>query len=291
MQNGSAIQTAPLTNSISPLKATEAMVKSGYFSDVRSMAQGYVKVLAGEELGLTPFASMTGLTIIEGKLGMTANLMATLLQEHTDYDYKVVESTNEKAVIEFYVHREGRDDLIGISEFEIADAQRAGLVKQKSNWEKWPKAMCFARALTQGIRTYCPIVTKGSPAYTVEELGVEVNEAGDAVNVPATQPNEADFGEEVADAQVVETLDEDKVQHLVQGVKAIGMSLDDLNMMLGSSGIDAADPVEGPAAHFRTFTEEQFETVRSELDALANLQAESEADSVVAEAEEVEAVQ
>jgi hypothetical protein len=275
---GAVVQAAPLTNAISPLKATEAMVKSGYFKDVKSLAQGYVKVLAGEELGLTPFASMTGLTIIEGKLGMTANLMATLLQEHPLYDYKVVASTNEKCVLEFYARRDGQEQLLGVSEFTIADAKRAGLVKQKSNWEKWPKAMCFARALTQGIRTFCPVVTKGSPAYTVEELGVEVNEAGEPVDPPATQPNEADFDEVVADPQ--DSLDEDKVAHLAAGVELLGMSLDDLNMLLGAKGIDAADPVVGYRAHFATFSEDQFEVVCAELDRLATLEDEADADAV-----------
>jgi hypothetical protein len=284
-QPGAAVQAAPLTNAISPLKATEAMVKSGYFKDVKSMAQGYVKVLAGEELGLTPFASMTGLTIIEGRLGMTSNLMATLLQEHPDYDYKVVESSNEKCVLEFYALREGREDQLGVSEFAIADAERAGLVKQKSNWEKWPKAMCFARALTQGIRTFCPVVTKGSPAYTVEELGVEVNESGEPVNTPVTQPNEAGFDEEVAEVQA--SLDEDKIEHLAAGVEALGMNLDDLNMLLGANGIDAADPVEGYRKHFATLTEEQFEVVRVELDRLATLDAEAQADAEMVEDAEV----
>jgi hypothetical protein len=232
-----------------------------------------VKVLAGEELGLTPFASMTGLTIIEGKLGMTSNLMATLLQEHPDYDYKVIEWTNENAVLEFY----RGEELLGTSEFTIADAERAGLVKPSSNWAKWPKAMCFARALTQGIRTYCPLVTKGSPAYTVEELGVEVNESGEAVNPPVTAPNEEGFEE--ATVAVSQSLDPDKVDYLSKGVAALGMSLDEFNMLLGSKGIDAVDPVEGPAKHFARFSEEQFKIVSAELDTLANHDAEATADA------------
>lgn len=151
-------QGGALSNSQGPVKIAEAMFKSGYFPDVKSMAQAVVKVVAGEELGLSPMAAIQGITMIEGKIGMTANLMATLVQQHPDYDYKVIEATDTHAEIDFY--KDG--EIIGKSEFAIADAERAGLVKAKSNWEKWPKAMCFNRCLTQGVRMYCPIVTNGS---------------------------------------------------------------------------------------------------------------------------------
>ena len=39
-------------------KAAQALQKSGYFSDVKTEAQAIVKVMAGAELGLPPFASM-----------------------------------------------------------------------------------------------------------------------------------------------------------------------------------------------------------------------------------------
>jgi hypothetical protein len=40
--------------------AANAMHASGYFGDVKSQAQAMVKVLAGAEIGLPPFASMSG---------------------------------------------------------------------------------------------------------------------------------------------------------------------------------------------------------------------------------------
>jgi hypothetical protein len=44
-----------------------ALFESQYFSDVKSKAQAIVKVMAGNELGLPPFASMTSIHIIKGK--------------------------------------------------------------------------------------------------------------------------------------------------------------------------------------------------------------------------------
>ena len=47
--------------------AANAMHASGYFGDVKSQAQAMVKVLAGAEIGLPPFASMSGIHIVNGK--------------------------------------------------------------------------------------------------------------------------------------------------------------------------------------------------------------------------------
>jgi hypothetical protein len=47
--------------------AANAMHASGYFGDVKSQAQAMVKVMAGAEIGLPPFASMSGIHIVNGK--------------------------------------------------------------------------------------------------------------------------------------------------------------------------------------------------------------------------------
>lgn len=271
------VDVAPLTNATSPMKVAEAMFKSGYFKDVRSMAQSYVKILAGEELGLTPFASMTGLTIIEGRLGFAANLIATLIQEHPDYDYKVKESTNEKCVIEFVRLKEGEEVSLGESVFLVEDAERAGLVRPKSNWEKWPKAMCFNRALTQGARMFCPVVTKGRPAYTPEELGAEVNEFGEPVNVPVPEPNEAAFDGEVADAEV--ELDPEKFERLSHAFKTVAPELQEVQMMLGACGVDSVDSIDGLDDRLRFLTDDQFDQLETELGLYADRVAESDADA------------
>lgn len=279
--NGAAIEAAPLTNAMSPPQVVKALFESGYWGgDVRSLSQAYVKVLAGEEFGLTPFTAMSGITIIEGRLGMTANLMATLLQDHDDYDYRVVESTNERCEITF--HRkigDGYDDVIdlGTSEFTIADAQRAGLVKPKSNWEKWPKAMCFARALTQGIRTYCPAVTRGKPAYTPEELGAAINENGEAVDVAAPDP--IDGTDEGAVTDAVVELDTDRFDHIRKAFDLAGPDLMEVQLMLGACGIDSIDSMDDLEDRLRFLTDEQFDRLLTELNGYADRSAESEADA------------
>ena len=60
-------------------KAAKAMAGSGFFSDTRQVSQAIVKIMAGAELGVGAFASMTGVNIIQGKPAFSANLMASSL--------------------------------------------------------------------------------------------------------------------------------------------------------------------------------------------------------------------
>lgn len=151
---------------------------SGYFDDARAGAQAIVKIMAGSEMGLGLFESMNGFHIIKGKMTMAANLIATLVKRAEGYDYKVLHLDSTACSIEFFHD----DESLGVSEFTIDDAQQAGLVKSDGSWKKWPKNMLFARAISNGVRFYCPEVTNGSPVYTPDELGAEVDEHGEIVD-------------------------------------------------------------------------------------------------------------
>ena len=155
-----------------PREVAQAFQASGLFPDSKSEAQAYVKVIAGQELGIGPMAAMAGINVIQGKVTLSANLLAAQVKRHPAYNYRVKDHTNEVCRIEFFEN----GDPVGVSEFTIQDAKQAG-VAGGQNWRKYPKAMLFARALTQGVRWYCPDVTAGSPAYVPEELEPEVVEA------------------------------------------------------------------------------------------------------------------
>jgi len=151
-------------------QAAGALYKSGYFADAKSEAQAMVKVMAGAELGLPPFAAMTGIHIIQGKPALGANVIATLIKNDLRYDYRVLELSDAICRIEFYEH--GKP--CGVSEFTIADAKKA----QTKNLDKFPKNMLFARAISNGAKWYTPGIFGGAPIYTPEELGAEVDEDG-----------------------------------------------------------------------------------------------------------------
>lgn len=135
----------------------KAVADSGYFGDSRKTQQAVVKILAGQELGIGPIQSMMGLFIVEGRVTVSASLASALLVRAGKYRYRVRKHTHEVCAIEFF---EGEESL-GTSEFTIEDAKRATLVKERSNWVKWPKNMLFARALTNGIRWYAPDALAG----------------------------------------------------------------------------------------------------------------------------------
>ena len=154
-------------------KAANALQKSGYFKDVTSEAQAIVKVMAGAELGLPPFASMTGIHIIQGKPALGSNVIATLIDNDHRYDYKIKKHDAKECIIDFY--RNG--ELHGTSTFTMDEANTAGLTNNPS-WKKFPSDMLFARAITRGARRFAPGIFGGSPIYTPEELGADVDEDG-----------------------------------------------------------------------------------------------------------------
>lgn len=130
------------------------------------IAECAIRLMAGMEAGFSPFASATGIHIIEGKPAFSSNLLAQAVRRHPVYDYRVMENTASVCRIQFTANGQP----LGVSEFTIEMAKRAGLAT-KSIWQKYPEAMLFSRALTAGMRTHCPDALNGAVAYTPEELG------------------------------------------------------------------------------------------------------------------------
>lgn len=143
----------------------KAFAESGMFTDVKTAAQAIVKIQAGAEIGLPPFASMTGIHIISGKPTIGAGLIASSIKGSGKYDYRVKEQTEKVCSIEFYeVNGKSREPL-GVSTFTLEDAKKAGT----KNLEKFPKNMLFARAISNGVKWFCPDVFAG-PVYVPEEM-------------------------------------------------------------------------------------------------------------------------
>lgn len=162
-----------------PMEIGAALFKSGLFPDVKRAEQAVVKVLAGREFGVGPVAAMSGIHIIDGKPSLGANLLAGLVKSSGRYDYEVRKREEDGCELEFFeVARVPASDKfpsgqvkrsVGTISFLKVDATRAGLLG-KGNWRKYPRDMYFARALTAGVRTFCPDLLNGAPAYTPEEL-------------------------------------------------------------------------------------------------------------------------
>jgi hypothetical protein len=148
-------------------RMAEALAKSGAFPDARTAGMAYAKMLIGHDLGLSPTQALMGIYIVEGKPLVGSTLLASFVKRIPGYDYRIVEHDDEHCVIRFFVDGKAcKPDSV----FTIEDARRAGLVKEKSGWTKYPRAMLFARALSQGVRLHMPDATGGVPVYVEGEI-------------------------------------------------------------------------------------------------------------------------
>jgi hypothetical protein len=156
-----------MKNEITTMPVNDIMVmaknfaESGMFTDAKQAVQAFVKIQAGQEIGLPPFASMSGIHIIQGKPTLGAGVIASAVKGSGKYDYKVKEMSEKICSIDFFQGSEN----IGNSTFTIEDAKKA-LTK---NIDKFPKNMLFARAISNGVKWFCPDVFAG-PVYVPEEM-------------------------------------------------------------------------------------------------------------------------
>jgi hypothetical protein len=165
-------------------RVAKAMAASGFFPDAQSISKAVVKIMAGAEIGFGPFASMQGVNIIKGKPSYNANMMASSVKASEKYDYRIVSLTDDKCDLLFFEN--GQE--AGHSVFTIQDARKAGV----SNLDKFPRNMLFARAMSNGVRWYCPDVTNGNAVYTPEELGAEVDEDGNVIDGTYSVPEQVE---------------------------------------------------------------------------------------------------
>lgn len=146
-----------------PMQIGEVFAKSGMFPDVKSQAQAVVKILAGKELGLSPFEAMGSIYVVNGKLALASKAMAGLIKRSKKYDYVIKKLDETECTID--VTCDG--GVVGTSTFTFKDAAKASLAN-KDNWKQYPKNMLFARALSNACRFYCPEVISGY--YSIEEM-------------------------------------------------------------------------------------------------------------------------
>ena len=162
-----------IKSSADAISIGETFYKSGMFADIKSAQQAVVKIMAGAEMGISPFQAMSGIHIIQGKPTIGAGLMASRVKSSGKYNYKIVEMDEKVCKIQFYEqcavlndkHNNKGWNEIGVSTFTIEDAKKAGT----KNLDKFPRNMLFARAMSNGVRWFCPDIYEG-PVYVPEEM-------------------------------------------------------------------------------------------------------------------------
>ena len=152
---------------------SKMMVASGFFKDVKSEAQACVKIIAGSALGYDAVTALNAFHIIEGKITPTASEIGARVKRSGKYNYRVKSLDDAGCTLEFLERDGGAWMSLGDSTFTKQDAITAGLLG-KSVWKSYFRNMAFSRALTNGVRWYCPDLF-GGPVYTPEELGAAVD--------------------------------------------------------------------------------------------------------------------
>jgi hypothetical protein len=166
--------------------AAKLFLATGLFGDnegdkAQNIARACVKIMAGAEIGLTPFFSMKNVYIIQGKgISYAYQLIALLIKRSGKYNYKIKERIhNKKCTLEFVEKNPetGKWEHVDMVSFGEEDAKQEQLFN-KSGYQKYPDVMYFSRALTRGANMHCADLFGGS-VYAPADFGISEDEIED----------------------------------------------------------------------------------------------------------------
>lgn len=174
-----------------------------------------------ESLGVHPMTAVTGIHVIDGKPTASAQLIGGLVRRaghklRVTFDRKTMTATAE-------IVRADDPEFLFTSVWTMDRAKEAGLAS-KDVWKKYPDAMLKARAITEVARDAAPESLYGV-IYTAEELGAEVEVAGDGEMI-VVEATIIDTTEAITEEQrkeiltIAETLNLGQ-QKLEAGIKSI----------------------------------------------------------------------
>jgi len=119
-------------------------------------ASAALRLYYAEQLGLPPLAAQE-LSVIKGKLVVGAQLLRAIAARE---GYRVIRTEeSDKSCTARLVDVNG--EILGEATFTIEDAQRAGLIRDRSAWKTHPARMLWARASKNVIVDYAPAVALG----------------------------------------------------------------------------------------------------------------------------------
>lgn len=153
---GDIEQTQQAVKKLLQTKHYQALGEAGIFAIIQKAKS--LKINAVDALG-------GGLYFTNGKVGMSAEMMNTLIRSHGHSITKDTKSNDQICIL----HGKRADNGDTWTEsFSIEDAKRAGIFKDATPWGKYPRNMCFNRALSNLARQLFPDVIKG--CYEIDEL-------------------------------------------------------------------------------------------------------------------------
>lgn len=129
-------------------------------------------IMYSRELGLPPMTGLASVYVVEGRPGLYAETMRSMIIRD-GHQFRIVESTDARCVIKTR-RKEWASDDWNTHSFTYAEAQKAGLVRQPREgkkagpWLTMPADMLVARCTTRAARRDFPDVIHGM--RSVEEL-------------------------------------------------------------------------------------------------------------------------
>jgi hypothetical protein len=127
-------------------------------------AEATAAILAGDEVGLSPMASLRSFDIIQGTAAPRAMTQRAIVQAK-GHEVWVHESTDSRSIVR---GRRAGSDIVQESVWDVGRARALGLTG-KHNWKVQPKAMLVARATAECCRLVAADALLGIP-YAVEEI-------------------------------------------------------------------------------------------------------------------------
>jgi hypothetical protein len=120
-------------------------------------AAAALRLWLAQELGL-PLRAASELSIVRGRLVVSVQLLRALARQ-AGYRVDRVELTDESCTAAVIDQDTGKE--LGRSTFTMADADRAGLIKERGGWQTYPQRMLWARAAGWAIKDTIPEVALG----------------------------------------------------------------------------------------------------------------------------------
>ena len=173
------------------MKGANFLFRSGLCpKSVTSAEAALFIILAGRDLGLSAVSSLRGITVIQGKVEVSADLQLGMFHRAGGRS-QWEELTDARAAIRLTAPWLTSPHT---SSFSMEDAKRAGLLETQPNYKKYPKAMLRSRAITQGLKDIGFDPTAG--VYAPGELSGEAVVEEDTEEVKlATASGPAETGE------------------------------------------------------------------------------------------------
>jgi len=181
-----------------------AMHKARLFG-VSNAEQAMAIMLKGYELGLSLTASFEFIKVIQGNVSLIPRGHLALIQQSPlctklEIVDQQDENGNPSACTVTMERTNGFSYTVTVT---MDDARRAGLVKPKSGWEKWPANML--RWLGTGFCADVVFPDLGGGMKRANELGADITSEGDVIDAPTWIITESEKEPEAPNTDTVYT--------------------------------------------------------------------------------------